>query len=68
MGFLQGSFDKIFAEVTLIGCRNIFDEHKPNQIQLKDFKQALNSMGEINFKIDMSFAYLLFCLIDKEKN
>ena len=25
-------------------------------------------MGEINFKIDMSFAYLLFCLLDKDKN
>jgi hypothetical protein len=60
------SFEKVFAEIVLESFSRETDSHNQITVKAEDFKTALNSMGKITFKLDLSFAYLMQSQLDKD--
>ena len=59
-GYLSKCFEKVFAEVVMHGFHSDETHHKQTKVRADDFKEALESMGKMTFKIDLSFAYLFY--------
>lgn len=68
--YLTESFEKVFAETVLLGLRGCGEQqadHLQTTVKSRDFKTALNTMGEVTFQVDLSFAIVMKSLLDKKE-